>query len=145
MNTRRFSLMLAGLLWLLVALRIGSRSINWLEPYFAEPNWMLLLIPVSLFVGYMKASKMLAKSIKRSVDNLDKIDDQFINYFIGWLKLMGIKGFLIISLMIGLGFGLRHLKTIGFDPYNLYGFVYLAVAFALLYGSSFYFKEAKKN
>ena len=44
--------------------------------------------------------------------------------------------------MIGLGFGLRALKSGGFDPFNSFGFIYLAVSLALVGASSFYFRAA---
>ena len=47
--------------------------------------------------------------------------------------------------MIGLGFLLRYLRTLGADPYNIFGFIYLGIALALAIGSTFYFKALGKK
>ena len=65
MSPARFSLLLAGLIWLAVAFRIGSRAVGWLEPYFLEPNWMLSLLLVSLLIGVVKSSTVLKNLVKK--------------------------------------------------------------------------------
>ena len=101
MNTKKFSLLIAGLIWVWVGIRIGNRAIDWLEPYYNPPNWQLVFILVSLALGYLKATTILKKSVNRSLGNTDKLDDHFSNYIIGWLKLFGVRGTIVISLMIG--------------------------------------------
>lgn len=144
MSTRRFSLIFAGLLWLAVALRIGSRGITWLQPYFAKPDWHLALLAVSILIGLGKALTVLRKAVNRNLNNLENIDDNPINYLIGWLKLFGIRGAVMISLMIGIGIGLRYLREYhNADPYNIFGFIYLGIALGLGFGSIFYFRAVK--
>ena len=144
MCTRKFSLLIAGIIWILVGIRIGSRAAGWLEPYFQEPNWMLSLIVVSVLIAFIKSKTVLRKAVERNINNnLDKIDDKPINYLIGWLRLFGSKGITIISLMIGLGFLLRWLKSIGYDPYNIFGFIYLGISLALIFASRYYFGSIK--
>ena len=63
MSPAKFSLLLAGIIWLSVGFRIGSRAMSWLEPYFVEPNWMLSLLIVSLLIGVVKSSTVLKKLV----------------------------------------------------------------------------------
>lgn len=142
MKSQEISILIAGSIWALVGVRIGLRSLQWLEPYMNPPSWQLIFLVLSVAVGFFKAGKLLKKSVARSLDNLSKVPNDISGYLFGWLRLYGTKGVVIVGLMIGLGFLLRALKASGFDPYNIYGFVYFAVAFALLYGSSFYFNAA---
>lgn len=143
MSTQKFSLYLAGAIWFWVALRIGSRAMQWLEPYFNPPQWQLALIIVSVILGSLKAQTVLKKAVERNLGNIDKVKDGFIYYLFGWLILYNVRGSIMIGLMIGLGFGLRALREAGFDPYNLFGFVYLAVAFGLASSALYYFNAAK--
>lgn len=144
MSTRKFSLILAGLIWTLVGVRIGSRAIVWLEPYFDPPSWQLVFILISIVLGFFKADKVLRKSVERGISNTSKIDDSMLNYLIGWLKLYGARGVIVVLLMIGLGYFLRMLKYMGYDSYNIFGFLYLAVALSLIGASSWYFIAATK-
>ena len=64
MNTKSFSVILAATIWLLVAYRIGSRGIEWLNPYFQHPDWHLALLGLSVLIGFLKGSTVLKKSVK---------------------------------------------------------------------------------
>jgi hypothetical protein len=75
---------------------------------------------------------------------LPKIDERPINYVIGFLILFGVKGSVMISLMIGLGFLLRFLRDIGLDSFNIFGFIYAAIALGLALASRYYFSEFLK-
>ncbi|NQY78745.1 MAG: hypothetical protein HRT47_00350 [Candidatus Caenarcaniphilales bacterium] len=145
MTPARFSLLLAGIIWLSVGFRIGSRAMGWLEPYFVEPNWMLSLLFVSLLIGVIKSSTVLKKACLRNIENVDKIDSNPLNYLKGFLILFGARGIITILLMIALGFLLRFLKEIGYDPYNIFGFIYMGIALALAFASRFYFSEFTKQ
>lgn len=144
MNTRKVSLFIAACLWLAVGFRIACRGLDWLEPYFQTPDWHLGLLLISVIVGLAKAFFVLRKVVNRRIDRIGDIDDSPINYLIGWVKLLGLHGVIAISLMIGIGYGLRYLHYHGADPYNLFGFFYLGIAFALG-GSSLFFFFAAKN
>ncbi len=144
MSTKKFSLLTAGIIWILVGLRIGTRAVTWLQPYFEEPDWKLGLLVVSILIAVVKARTVLRKAVNRNVGNLDKINDKFVDYFTGWIKLFGVKGIVLISLMMALGYGLRALRDIGSDPYNLFGFLYFGVALALIGGSLHYFNHLRR-
>lgn len=146
MNTRNFSLIIAGCLWIAVAARIGSRGLAWLQPYFQTPDWHLALLALSIVIGIVKALTILRKVVVRNTtNNLEKIDDSPINYLIGWIKLLGYHSCIMITLMMGLGIGLRFWRSHGGDPYNIFGFFYLGIALALAGSSFFYFKAINKN
>ena len=144
MTTRNFSLFIAGTIWILVGVRIGSRGLNWLQPYFENPDWKLSFLILSLIIGLIKGLTVLKKAVLKKMTNLEKIDDHPSNYFIGWLKLFGVPGTVIIILMIGIGITLRYLRNnLGADPNNIFGFIYLGIAIALIGASFFYFREIK--
>lgn len=144
-NAKNISIFIAGLIWLLVAIRIGSRGMNWLNPYFENPDWKLIFLLVSLIIGYIKATTVLRKAAERNLKNLDKVEEKAINYFFGWLKIYGIKGSIIILLMIVIGISLRYIRSIGGDPNNIFGFIYLGIAIGLGLGSTYYFKRLLEN
>ncbi len=146
MNTRNVSLATCGIIWILVGLRIGSRGLNWLQPYFENPDWHLWLLGLSLIIGLAKALTVLRKTVNKRVEKIEIIDDAAINYLIGWLKLFGTGGFIIISLMVAMGFGLRYAREfLNADPNNIFGFIYLGIGIALIASSAFYFKAIGKN
>lgn len=135
---------MAGIIWILVGIRIGSRGLAWLQPYFENPDWRLLFLVLSIIIGLAKALTVLKKAVQKKLPNLEKIDDHPINYFIGWIKLFGPAGCILISLMIGIGVTLRWLRAnLNADPNNIFGFIYLGIAMALIGASIFYFKEIK--
>jgi hypothetical protein len=144
MTPARFSLLIAGLIWLSVGLRIGNRAVQWLTPYFEQPSWMLLFLILSVAVGVLKATTVLKKACLRNISNLPKIDERPINYLTGFLILFGVKGSVMISLMIGLGFLLRYLRDLGLDSFNIFGFIYAAIALGLALASRYYFSEFLK-
>ena len=143
MNAKKLSIFLAGFLWVLVAFRIGSRGIEWLSPYLANPDWKLSFLIFSFLIAFFKATKVLKKSCERNLANLEKIQEKTSHYFFGWLILYGKKGIILISIMIGLGIGLRYLRAIGIDSFNIFPFIYIGIAGALLLGSQYYFKALK--
>lgn len=147
MSTRNFSLLTAGIIWILVGLRIGSRGLNWLQPYFENPDWKLFaFLGLSVIIGLAKGMTVLRKAVQKKLPNLENIDDHPSNYFIGWVKLFGVAGCILISLMIGIGFTLRYMRAhMNADPNNIFGFIYLGIAMALMGASFFYFKEIKKG
>lgn len=141
MSPAKFSLLVAGIIWLSVGLRIGNRAVEWLMPYFLNPTWMLSLLLISIALGYLKASTVLKKACLRNIANLPKIENTPINYLRGFLILFGVKGTIMISLMIGLGYLLRFLREIGLDSYNIFGFIYAGIALGLALASRYYFSE----
>jgi hypothetical protein len=145
LNAKNISIFIAGFIWLLVALRIGSRGISWLMPYFENPSWKLIFLLVSILIGFAKGTTVLRKAAERNLSNLGDIRETPMNYLFGWLKIYGTKGTIMISLMIAIGIGLRFWRANGGDPYNIFGFIYLGIALGLLIGSSYYFKSLFKN
>ena len=145
MNTRQISLLIAGLLWIAVGLRIASRGLTWLEPYFQQPDWHLALLGLSVIIGIVKAMTVLRKAVQRRIDKADEIDDSPINYLIGWIKLLGSRGVIVITIMICIGIGLRFWRSHGGDPFNIFGFIYLGIALALISSSIFFFKAIKNR
>jgi predicted exporter len=145
MSTQYFSLILAGSIWLLVALRIGSRAFEWLSPYVTHPSWQIALLPIAIILGVLKAKTVLKKAANRNIGNLTKVKNEPGYYLHGWLVLYGVPGTITISLMIAMGIGLRALRAAGNDPLNIFGFIYLAVAIGLGLSALYYFEAARKQ
>ena len=83
MNAKKLSIFLAGLIWVLVAFRIRLRSIEWLSPYLANPDWKLSFLIFSFLIAFFKATKVLKKSCERNLANLEKIQEKTSHYFFG--------------------------------------------------------------
>lgn len=146
MSTRNFSLLVAGIIWILVGIRIGLRGLTWLQPYFENPDWKLSFLALSVIIGLAKGLTVLKKAVQKKLPHLEKIDDHPSNYFIGWIKLFGPAGCILITLMIGIGFTLRYMRAhMNADPNNIFGFIYLGIAMAIIGASFFYFREIKKE
>ena len=103
------------------------------------------MLGLSLIIGLAKAFTVLRKAVNRRIETLAEIDDQPLNYLVGWLKLLGPRGIIVIGIMIGLGFGLRFWRESGGDPYNIFGFIYLGIAIGLIGSSAFFFKAINKD
>ncbi len=146
MTPRRFSLIAAGAMWLLVAARIANRGWHWLQPYFHPPQWQLSFLILSLIIGALKARTVLRKASERNIGNLDRVDNKNpLHYLFGWLIIYGKRGTAMIAIMIGLGLGLRHLREIGYDSSNVFGFIYMGIAIGLGLSSLYYFEAAAKH
>lgn len=143
MSAKNFSLIIAGLMWILVGLRIATRALSWMDNYFQNPDWHLALLLISVAIGVGKSNTVLKKAVCRKLENIHELANTPINYCFGWAKMFGVKGVVLILGMIGLGFGLRYLRDLGCDPFNLLPFLYLGVALALALASRFYFQNIK--
>jgi hypothetical protein len=151
MGAKNFSVLLAGLIWMLVGLRIGLRAVPWLTPYISDIDFSrsgldflmhldpkLALFLASIIIAILKAKTVLKKAFLRNMGNLDKISESPHNYLTGWLILYGVKGSVMISIMIGIGFALRYLRGLGLDTHNIFGFIYLGIALGLFLAGFYY-------
>lgn len=141
MNIQRVSVIIVGAIWFLVGLFLSVRGINWLLQLGMSMK-LIIFLSVAVAIGLLKGrfilQKVALKYFKRSFD----IQYSKIDIFIGWAKVLGIKGSILIGLMIGMGILLRHSSI----DRPILGIIYLAVGIALLYASKVFFltKDVKK-
>lgn len=102
---------------------------------------LLLFIFLASLIGFLKGKFFLSKSTKRSIEATMKLEDSLANCFLGWAKAWGLRGFLIIGLMIALGvfFGGNYSP---FDSFGR-GLIRIAIGIALLIGSQSFWLKLK--
>ena len=104
---------------------------------------LIISIVVALTIGSAKGHFLLSKTAQRSLDNLKLLENKMANYFIGWLKVLGKRGLIMISLMIVLGIVLGN-----FLPPFGRGLLRITIGIALIIGSyhlSLGFKNSKNQ
>jgi hypothetical protein len=92
------------------------------------------IIGVSLVIGYFKGRFVLAKTVAKMVARIRTFKSPVSLHHI-----YAPKFYLLIALMMGLGFLFRVLEV----PHDVRGMVDIAVGAALINGSVLYFKQAK--
>ncbi|MDX1919602.1 MAG: hypothetical protein SFU25_02580 [Candidatus Caenarcaniphilales bacterium] len=104
---------------------------------------MIGSVLLALAIGFGKGKFVLQKTAQRSIDAIKELEDKLIHWFIGWAKVLGIRGFIVIGLMIGLGI----LLASDISPLNSFGrgLVRIAIGSALLVGSLRFWSELKDN
>ena len=134
MNIQSVSVIIVGAIWFLVGLFLSIRGISWLLELGMGVKLVMfwsVAVAIGLLKGRIILQKVALKYFKRSFD----IQYNKIDLFIGWAKILGIKGGILISLMIAMGIWLRHSSI----DRPILGIIYLAVGIALLYASKVFF------
>jgi hypothetical protein len=108
-----------------------------------EGALLLLLTVIALAVGFAKGNFFLSKTVQRSVDNSHGLTNNLLNHFIGWCKILGIRGFIIIGIMVSLGIFLG--GDISPLPNFYRGLIRIAIGIALLVGATHFVKHIKEN
>ena len=104
-----------------------------LTDYTSRETSAVLLIALGLFIGYFKATKVLHKVAKRTVDQVNTLPaDASIT------AVFGPRYWLLIALMMFLGMAIRFFGV----PEDVRGLIDVAVGSALLNGSMVYFRSA---
>ncbi len=134
-KARNITIVILALLWSIGGLRLLWSASLLLFGSAAEVTGLILIASVLLAfgIGFAKGKFVLSKSALRSVTAAGELEDHAPNYFFGWAKAWGLKGFLIIAAMIGLG------VYFGSDisPVNpmIRGLIRITIGTALLVGS----------
>ena len=139
MDVRKISLIIVGVIWLIVGLVLSTLGINWLITLKLGPVFFTFTL-LSLIVGLIKGKFVLKKAAEKYYKNSQHITFNKIDILTGWAKVLGLKGFILIGLMIAIGSFLRH-STI---DRPILGVVYLAVGVALVYASKIFFVQKSK-
>ncbi|MDJ0625187.1 MAG: hypothetical protein QNJ31_02320 [Candidatus Caenarcaniphilales bacterium] len=134
-----------AILWTLGGIRLLWSGSFMLIAEAAEILGILVIISIiaSLAIGFAKGKFVLQKTAQRSLDAAIKLENTIINCLLGWLKVLGVRGILVISLMIGLGIFLGG----DFSPFNSFGrgLLRIAIGIALLIGSLRFWTELKEK
>lgn len=134
MNVKNTSLILVGIIWLGVGVGLGIAGINWLLGLGLGPK-MFIFLTVSIIIGLLKGKFVLKKVANKYYKRADVVQFNKHDIFTGWIKILGIRGFFLIGIMIAMGSFLRHSNI----DRPILGVVYLAVGIALVYASKIFF------
>lgn len=138
MDEKKISLILVGTIWLLVGIGLSIAGANWITGSDLGPK-MIIFVAISVALGLIKGKFVLNKVAIKYYKRSDLIQFNKNDILTGWIKILGIRGFLLITLMIALGSFLRHTNI----DRPILGIIYLAVGISLVYASKIFF-EAKK-
>ena len=138
MDTKKISLIIVGVMWFVVGAVLSIVGVNWMLQLGFGPKLIMFLAP-SVLIGTLKGRFVLQKVALKYYKRSDQIKFGDNDILIGWMKILGIKGFILIGLMMVLGGILRR------SPIDrpILGIVYLAVGIALLYASKIFFNTNK--
>ena len=138
MDAKNISIKVVGSIWFIVGIALSIVGTKWLLLTGLGPKFFGLLF-LSVLIGGLKGKKVLKKIAKRYYDGAEKIKFNDNDIFLGWVKILGVRGFILIASMMILGSILRH-STI---DRPILGVIYLAVGIALLYASKVFFNKSK--
>ena len=134
MNIKKTSLLIVGAIWLLVGIGLSIAGVRWL--FQLDFGIKLVIFVLSAFlIGLLKGNFVLKKVALKYCKRSSEI--KFTNVLTGWAKIFGIKGFILIGVMMAGGSMLRH-STIN-RP--ILGIIYLAIGIGLVYASKIFFSN----
>jgi hypothetical protein len=94
----------------------------------------LLLVCVAIFVGFLKGRLVLSRSANRIISRILALPNPC-----SILSIYPRSYLILLASMMALGMGLKWIPI----PYDLRGFIDIAVGSALINGSAFYFRQLK--
>lgn len=139
MDIKKISLIIVGVLWLLVGVGLSAIGTVWILKLSFWPKVILFLI-IALTAGLLKGKFVLEKVASKYYKRAEAIKFSRIDIFTGSIKILGLKGIILIGLMIGISSFLRHSN---FDR-PILGTIYLAVGIALVYASKIFLTTTKQ-
>ena len=140
MSIKKTSLVIVGVIWLAVGLGLSICGIKWLMTLGFGPN-MIIFTSVAVIIGSLKGKFVLRKVALKYYKRSEVVQFNKNDMLFGWVKILGVKGFILIGLMMGLG---RFLRTSNIDR-PILGILYLAVGIALVYASKIFFSTRKMD
>ena len=135
LNMKSISVITVGAMWFLVGAFLITRGIGWIHELGLTTK-LIIFTSIAVTVGLLKGKFVLQKVALKYLKRSDTIEYNKIDILTGWLKILGIKGSLLIALMIAMGVVLRHSNI----NRPILGVIYMAVGIALLYSSKMFFK-----
>ncbi len=137
-GVKKTSLVIVGIIWFVVGTVLSIVGVNWMLTLGFGPKLIMFLTPAVL-IGVLKGRFVLQKVALKYYRRSDIIQFKDNDILIGWMKIIGVKGFVLIGLMMFMG-GILRRSTI---DRPILGIVYLAVGIALLYASKIFFDTDK--
>lgn len=134
MDIKKTSLIIVGIVWATVGIGLSIAGINWISHLGFGPK-MIIFISLSVVIGLLKGKFILQKIAKKYYKRSEVIEFNKNDIYLGWLKILGVRGFILIGLMIAMGSFLRHSNI----DRPILGIIYLAVGMALVYASKIFF------
>ena len=135
MSIKKTSLTIVGLIWLSVGLGLSIAGSLWILKLGLGKK-LITFITTGVIIGLLKGKFILQKVASKYHKRADVVQFNKNDILTGWVKILGIKGFILIGLMMGMGYYLRHYTNI---DRPILGIVYLAVGIALVYASKIFF------
>ncbi len=146
-------IVVSGFSWLVIGVYLMYKGLNWVTLAMMQPEtpallqWLkqlagslqqgaLVLICLSLLVGFIKGRMVLSKTVNRIVDRLYSLQDP-----IPFANAYDRKYYVILASMMGLGLLFRVLP-IAFD---IRGAIDVTIGSALINGSMLYFRQLVKS
>ena len=140
MDTKKVSLVLVGIIWFFVGIGLLIAGTNWLLTLNIGPK-LIIFTASGVIIGLLKGKFVLQKVAAKYYKRSEVIQFKKIDILTGWVKILGIRGFILIGLMMVLGSLLRHSNI----DRPILGIIYVAVGIALVYASKIFFKHTKAN
>ena len=137
-KAKKTSLVIVGILWFVVGAVLSFFGTKWILTLGIGPKLIMFLAPAVL-IGTLKGKFVLQKVALKYYKRSDIIEFNDNDIFLGWIKILGVKGFILIGLMMAMGSFLRHSNI----DRPILGILYLAVGIALLYASKIFFNTGK--
>lgn len=137
MDIKKLSLGVVGTIWLAVGIGLSIAGVNWLIKLPLGPK-LIILILISIAIGLLKGKFVMQKVAVKYHKKSSLIEFKKNDILTGWVKIMGIRGFVLIGIMMAIGIFLR-LSSI---PRPILGILYLAVGIALVYASKIFFESS---
>ncbi len=120
-------LVLAAAVWLVGASILGARGVI----YLSRSHWAAWLVALALVIGVVKGHLVLDRVARKAVVRIRmRGRERCLFGFFSW------KSWLLIACMMGGGIALRNSGA----PPAFLGVLYMAVATALVYGDSTYWR-----
>jgi len=136
MSVQRTSLKIVGIIWLLVGIGLSLAGLTWIFGLGFGPK-LLFFIVIAVAIGLLKWKFVMRKVATKYQDRANLIEFTENDTTLGWAKILGIKGFVLIGVMIAAGALLRHSNI----DRPILGIVYLAVGISLVYASKIFFER----
>ena len=134
MNIKKNSLIIIGIIWLLAGIRLSISGAYGLSELGIGAK-IFIFAGLAILIGFAKGRFILTKVALKYYNNSHKLE--LNNIFTGWAKILGVKGFILISVMVGAGVLLRHSNI----DRPILGILYLAIGIALVYASKIFFEK----
>lgn len=136
MDIKKTSLTIVGFLWLIVGICLAFTGSYWILKLKLGTK-MILFFLAGIVIGLLKGVFILKKVALKYLKSSENIEFTKIDKLTGPLKILGIKGIVLIGAMIAIGVFLRHSNI----DRPILGIVYLAVGIALVYASKIFFNN----